>query len=79
MSLLIAYRKKPESVFEENEAINFLEMAAAQQRDPIIDHIQTSKNSLKLEYHPLPNKGVSILGDISTGTFRPLVPEDFCR
>ena len=67
------------SVFEENEAINFLEMAAAQQRDPIIDHIQTSKNSLKLEYHPLPNKGVSILGDISTGTFRPLVPEDFRR
>ena len=52
------------SVFEENEAINFLEMAAAQQRDPIINHIQTSKNSLKLEYHPLPNKGVSILGDI---------------
>ena len=35
------------SVFEENEAINFLEMAAAQQRDPIIDHIQTSRtNSL---------------------------------
>ena len=54
-------------------------MAAAQQHDPIIDHIQTSKNSLKLDYHPLPNKGVSILGDISTGTFRPLVPEDFRR
>ena len=54
-------------------------MAAAQQRDPIIDHIQTSQNSLKLEYHPLPNKGVSILDDISTGTFRPLVPEDFRR
>ena len=52
-------------------------MAAAQQRNPIIDHIQTPKNSLKLEYHPLPNKGVSILGDISTGTFRPLVPEYF--
>ena len=65
------------NVFEENEAINFLEMVAAQQCNPIIDHIQTSKNSLKLEYHPLPNKGVSILGDISTGTFRPLVPEDF--
>ena len=54
-------------------------MAAAQQRDPIIDHIQTSKNSLKLKYHALPNKGVFILGDISTGTFRPLVPEDFRR
>ena len=54
-------------------------MAAAQQRDPIVEHIQTSKNLLKLEYHPLPNKGVSILGDISTGTFRPFVPEDFRR
>ena len=54
-------------------------MAAAQQRDPFIDHIQTSKNSPLLEYQPLPNKGVSILGDISTGKFRPLVPEDFRR
>ena len=62
------------SVFEDNEAINFLKMAAAQQRDPIIDHIQISKNSLKLEYHPLPNMCVSILGDISTEKFRLLVP-----
>ena len=67
------------SLFEELEAINFLEMAAAQQHDPIIDHIQTSKNSLKLEYKPLPNQGVSILGDMSTGKFRPLVPEAFRR
>ena len=67
------------SVFEENEAINFLEMADAQQRGPIIDHIQTSKNSLKLEYQPLPNQGVSVLGDILTGKFRPLRPGDFCR
>ena len=67
------------SVFEEHEAINVLEMAAAQQHDPIIDHIQTSKNSLKLEYKPLPNQGVSILGDMSTGKFRPLVPEAFRR
>ena len=67
------------SVFEKHEAINFLEMAAAQQHDPIIDHIQTSKNSLKLEYKPLPNQGESILGDMSTGKFRPLVPEAFRR
>ena len=67
------------SVFEEHEAINFLEMAAAQQHDPIIDHIQTSKNSLKLKYKPLPSQDVSILGDMSTGEFRPLVPEAFRR
>ena len=70
--------RKTASVIEENEAINFFEMAAVQQRDPIIDHIQTSKNLLKLEYRSLPNK-VSILGDILTETFRSLVPEDFRR
>ena len=57
------------SVFEEHEVINFLEMAAAQQHDPIIDYIQTSKNSLKLKYQPLLNLGVSILGDILTRNY----------
>ena len=71
--------RKTASIFEENEAISFLEMEAAQQRDPIIDHIQTSKHSLKLEYHQLPNQGVSILGDISAGKFCPFYPMTFAQ
>ena len=65
------------SVFEESEPINFLEMAAAQQRDATIAHLQSSSNSLKLEYQLMPNQGVSILGDTSTRKFRPLVPLSF--
>ena len=64
------------SVFEELQPINFLEMAAAKQRDQTIDHLQNNPNSLSLEHRPVPNQGISILGDVSTGNFRPLVPSD---
>ena len=65
------------SVFKELQPINFLEMAAAQQRDQTIDHLQNNLNSLSLEYRTVPNQGMSILGDVSTGNFRTLVPSDF--
>ena len=66
------------SVFEEFKAVDFLEMAASQQLDPVINHLQKTPNALKLEHRPIPNKGVSILGDVSTGSFRLLVPSKFC-
>ena len=65
------------SVFKELQPINFLEMAAAQQRDQTIDHLQNNPNSLSLQHRPVPNQGISVLGDVSTGNFRPLVPSDF--
>ena len=52
-------------------------MAAAQQRDQTIDHLQNNPNSLSFEYRPVPYQSISSLGDVSTGNFRPLVPSDF--
>ena len=36
------------SVFQEIKPINFLKLAAAQERDPSIQHLQLTSNSLKL-------------------------------
>ena len=52
-------------------------VAASQQRDSVINHLQKTPNALKLEHRPIPNKGVSILGDVSIGFFRLLVPFKF--
>ena len=54
-------------------------MAAAQQRDQTIDHLQNNPNSLSLEYRPVPYQSISGLGDVSTGNFRPLVPSAFVK
>ena len=57
------------SVFEEFKAVDFLEMDASQQRDPVINHLQKTPDALKLEHQPIPNKSVSILGDVSGFSF----------
>ena len=66
-------------VFKEFEAVDFLEMAASQQRDPVINHLQKTPNALKLEHQLIPNKDMFILGDVSTGSFRILVPSEFLK
>ena len=65
------------AVFKELQPINFLEMAAAQQRHQTVDHLQNNPNSLSPEYRTVSNQGIFILGDVSSGNFRPLVPADF--
>ena len=37
-------------VFQEIKPIDFLKLAAAQERDPTIQHLQRTSNSLKVEY-----------------------------
>ena len=66
-------------MFKELKAVDFVEMAASQQRDLVINHLQKTHNALKLEHRPIPNKCVSILGDVFTGSFCLLVPSEFCK
>ena len=58
------------SVFQEIISTDFLELAAAQERDPTIQHLQRTSNSIA-------NQSLSLLGDVSTGKFRPIVPQEF--
>ena len=67
------------SIVEEFPAINFLEMAIAQQHDVSTMNLQRGVNSLRIETRFLPTHGVIILGDTSTDQFRPLVPQKFRR
>ena len=65
------------SILEEFPAINFLEMAIAQQHDVSTMNLQRSANSLRIETRFLSTHGVTILGDTSTDQFRSLVPQKF--
>ena len=42
-----------------------------------VEFLRLSGSSMQLITKTLPEYGVSITGDISTGQFRPLVPESF--
>ena len=64
-------------IVEEFPAINFLEMAIAQQHDVSTMNLQRSANSLRIETRSLPTHGATILGDTPTDQFRLLVPQKF--
>ena len=57
--------------------MDFLAMAAAQAHDRSLTGFQTGDHSLQLEHCPISEHGISLLGDVSTGIFQPLVPEAF--
>ena len=65
------------AIFGGQPATDFLAMAAAQAHDRSLTGFQTGDHSLQLEHRPISEHGVSLLGDMSTGSFRPLVPEAF--
>ena len=67
------------AIFGGQPATDFLAMAAAQAHDRSLTGFQTGDHSLQLEHRPISEHGVSLLGDMSTGSFRPLVPEAFRR
>ncbi|MES9975560.1 MAG: reverse transcriptase domain-containing protein, partial [Candidatus Thiodiazotropha sp.] len=56
--------------------IDWHELATAQNSDPDIPHLR-KWSSLKLEQIPIPNSNNTILCDVSQGSPRPVVPEEF--
>ena len=65
------------AIFGGQPATDFLAMAAAQAHDRSLTGFQTGDHSLQLENRPISEHGVSFLGDVSKGSFRPLVPRGF--
>ena len=67
------------SVFDDATRVDLLEIALAQQTDKTISAKQIGINSSTLEFvrKPLPEHGISILGDMSKGRFRPFIPPAF--
>ena len=65
------------AIFGGQPATDFLAMAVPQTHDSSHTGFQTGDHSLQLEHRPISEHGVSLLGDVSQGSFRPLVPEGF--
>ena len=64
-------------IFEHNSQIDYAQMAEDQENDTSISHLQTNNSSLKIIKAKIPEIGREMLGDISLGIFRPLVPVSF--
>ena len=62
--------------FETAQNIDYVKLALEQKED---DSLQLNSKSLKLVEKTLPDSNVSLLGDMSTGRFRVLVPPSFQR
>ena len=60
-----------------NLSIDFKQFALDQVSDPAIEELKSSPSALKLEERLLENTDCSMVGDVSTGRFRPLVPRTF--
>ncbi len=58
-------------------AVDLQAMASAQEHDPDIAHLKSSRTSLTLTPVPLPMSEATILCDMSTGIARPIVPSEF--
>ena len=54
--------------------IDYTELVLAQRDDPSIRELSQSMISLKLCERAIPNSGLLLLGDTSTGKFRPIIP-----
>jgi len=66
------------ALFEEMKPLDFNAMSDEQLVDPdILDLVKSDKHSLSLEYANLPGTSKLLLGDVSQGQFRPLVPRAF--
>ena len=65
------------AIFEEQLPIDYAAIATAQQDDDSIQSLITDSNSLELSYQPLPGSDLELLGDISWGQFRPIIPASF--
>ncbi|XP_026695294.2 uncharacterized protein LOC113475388 [Ciona intestinalis] len=60
--------------------VDYESMANAQSNDESVQSLrQSPESSLCIEARTLPVSHVTLLGDVSTGTFRPIVPESFRR
>ena len=53
---------------------DYTELILAQRDDPSIRELSQSMTSLKLCECAIPNSGLLLLGDTSTGKFRPIIP-----
>ena len=54
--------------------IDYTELVLAQRDDPSIRELSQSMTSLKLCERAIPNSGLLLFGDTSTGKFRPIIP-----
>ena len=54
--------------------IDYTKLVLAQRDDPSIRELSQSMTSLKLCERAIPNSGLLLLGDNSTGKFRPIIP-----
>ena len=65
------------ALFEEHSPIDYVAIAAAQQHDDSIQSLTSEPNFLQLYYQPVPDSEFDLLGDISGGHFRPIIPNSF--
>ena len=72
-------RSEINAIFEGADNLNYLELANAQLHDESLNSLRGPTSSLKIEERRMPQYGISLLGDVSTGLFRPLVPLPFRR
>jgi len=60
-------------------ALDFEEIALAQQSDPELRHLRENGTSLDFQTILLPSMSTLLVCDMSTGNPQPFVPEHFCR
>ena len=66
------------ALISESEPLDFAAISQEQTSDPEVLNLIADKNhSLKLEPAPLPDSDLILWGDMSTGTFRPLIPKKY--
>ena len=65
------------AIFEEQFPIDYAAIATAQKYDDSIQSLLTDSNFLELSYQPIPGSDFELLGDISWGHFRSIIPTPF--
>ncbi len=69
-------RNQCNTLFEELPPVSLHEMAVKQQADASISNLMNLDTTiLSIETRTLSDSNTSIVGDVSTGSFRPIVPE----
>ena len=63
------------ALFETIPPVSMLQIATEQQKDSNLCNVLNNANSsLDVEMRPVPDSNLTLIGDISTGEFRPIVP-----
>ena len=69
-------RTQCNALFEELPPVSLHKMVVKQQADASISNLMNSDTStLSIETRTLSDSNTNIVGDVSTGSFRPIVPE----